>query len=186
MVRRVAVAEDTLLQRLQNVSKVRAFEMGVDDASATEFILIGTIPIRSPIVCSYMLNPKVPADGLDIFIGEITITIREPVHDGDVLKAYRLLRKVVWGKKYNPKELNKRDATLVKCVIEWTRGRREESYPEQNWQEMMKDWDRKYPDWAFGSTDGSWKTFHKSFMDAYKRIYPNRKGYRLDPYKNKK
>ena len=185
-VRRIEVAEGTILQKLQNVSKARAFELGVDDASALEFILMGTYPIRSPFVCSYMLNPLVPADGLDTFIGEITITIREPIHDREILEAYRLMREKVWGRKRNPRKLKKKDATLVKFVIERTRNKHEEPIPEQIWQQMMKDWDREYPDWAFGSKNSGWKSFHKRFMDVYKRLFPNRKGYLVEPYKKKK
>jgi len=114
-------------------------------------------------------------------LGEITLTIREPVNDKEVVKQYKKLRKIVWGDHRNRKPINERDAELVKALTDWTRGYLKPSDPLR-WPEIKTTWNRKYPKWAFDH----WRNLGNAFRNAYAKIYPGIKWRGLDPHGIKK
>lgn len=180
-VRSVVVYEGTLLHKLWKHVRVRAKEIGCQEAQATEFILTGELPIVSPLSWSYSPPSRYEAPFYNPFLGEITLTIREPVNDKEVVKQYKKLRKIVWGDHRNRKSINERDAELVKAVIDWRRGYLKPSDPLR-WPEIKTTWNRKYPKWRFDH----WRYLEKAFRDAYAKIYPGIKWRGLDPHGIKK
>jgi len=167
-VQQIAVYEGSFLHKLCKVVKVRARELDCQEAAVLEFILIGKEPIRWPTAYSYMRG----SEGSDIgpYIGEITITIRGPVKDDEIVSLYRKLRKIVWGKERNRKSISVRNAELVKHVTNWARGISKEADPK-TWDDMMRQWNMLFPNWTFDY----WQGFRRAFITAFEQIYPNRK-----------
>lgn len=159
----INIWEGSLLYKLWNLSKIRAHDLGCKESQALAYILTGKIPFVAPIAYSFTGRSKARTPSL----GEITITIREPVPEEQITHLYRILRRNVWGRFQNSKSINERDIKIVDFVEGYTRGIIVEGNP-RSWSQLLVEWNRNYPDWNFSYEDA----FRMAFKRAFAKVYP--------------
>jgi hypothetical protein len=98
--------------------------------------------------------------------GKIEITIREPISEDQLLRAYRKLRQALWGDKRDRQPASDRDCKLVEFVAQ----NLDTDNPQ--WENLMKKWNKEYPDFAFYG-DSGYRGFRKAYKDAKQKIYPD-------------
>jgi hypothetical protein len=152
--------DDTPLRRLWIAVRSIAKELDCEEYQATTLLLIGTLPVIPAL--SAQTFPSVSLVPDKISKGKIVITIREPISEDELIKAYRKLRQSLWGDKRDRQPPSERDCKLVEFV-------KQNIDPDNpQWEKLNLQWNRLYPDWAFHY----WRGFRKSYEDAKNKIYP--------------
>jgi hypothetical protein len=158
----VIVSDGTRLRRLWLAVQYIAKELDCQEAQATALILADKLPVVSALSAEtpQTFSRDKPSSG------KIIITIREPIPEELLIKAYRKLRHALWGDKRNRQPASKRDCTLVEFVME----NLDSDNPQ--WERLMKKWNKAYPEWAYQEIS-DWRGFRKKYSDAKQKIYPD-------------
>ena len=154
----VILSDGKKLRRLWVTVTHIAKRLDCQEAQATGYILTGRKPLFSRI--SAKATPTITKEGISK--GKIEIIIREPISDEDLIKVYRKMRKVLWGKERDPRPPSEKDCVLVKFV------RNNLDAEKPKWGELMKDWNSQYPHWAFEF----WQSFRMAYLRADDKIFP--------------
>jgi hypothetical protein len=166
----MAVRQDSVLGELQQLasSLIERFPWG--ETQTTWFILTGEPPLVPPVKVRYTSRPVhvhlKSSDNTERFTyGEVTISAAPWVSEDIVADAYfNLQRRILPGEQNRP--LERRRIELLRFVLqrenplELTKTRR-----GQIGKELVKEWDRKNPNWAYGNKALPTSTFWDAFND---------------------
>jgi hypothetical protein len=147
---------------LWELATAYALRLGCELHDAVAFILVGITPPVLPI--TYITEQTTLADGA--YIGAITITIREPVSDDELLGTYHTARRKVWRNMRSPRPPTRRDAELLKFHLDMELRK---EYPERGkWRWLMERWNAIHPVWEILN----WQEFRTAIRRAYPKAYP--------------
>jgi hypothetical protein len=128
------------------------------DTDAGLYMLIGKLPFLPAVDFSSRYNKMAGQ-------WELTLKIREPISDEELLGLFRPLRMYIWKMDRGPKKITEKDDALVEFItpkLDTNHG------VKPHWEPIMKDWNKKckseykHPEWQFANSN--------SIRMAYRRV----------------
>jgi hypothetical protein len=174
----MAVRQDSVLGELQQLASSLTEQFPWGEAQATWFMLTGDLPLVPPVKVRYTSRPvhvhlKSSYNAERFTYGEVTISAAPWVSEDIVAEAYfNLQRRILPGEQNRP--LERRRLELLRFVLqrenplELTKTRR-----GQIGKELVKAWDRKHPNWAYGQYNQPTSAFWDAFNDVEESLLPS-------------